>query len=81
MATVVLHSGCRTLMEDHPYVLCADLAGWVSDQLGYWKWLKRKQWFGTFKGQLSLFSPQSTKTPSIFRLPCLQLSLTHASVH
>lgn len=81
MATVVLHSGCRTLMEDQPYVLCADLAGWASDQLGYWKLLKRKQFFGTFKGQLSLFSPQSTKTPSIFCLPYLQLSLPHAIFH
>lgn len=40
MAVVISCSGCRMLMK---HLQCANLAEWVTNQLGYWKPLKRKQ--------------------------------------
>lgn len=62
VAMVVSRSGCRMFMKDRSHIICANLAGSASHQPGYWKLLKRKQWFGTFRGQISIFRLQCAQT-------------------
>lgn len=62
VAMVASCSGCRMFMKDCSCFICVNLARWVSNQLGYWKLLKRKQWFWTFRGQISIFRLQCAKT-------------------